>query len=433
MKKIYYFLDLTQRAPLRLSSGEGEKTDSDIRLDSRELPYIPGTSLTGVLRSRMSDKDAKVIFGYIDIQKSIKTKTNVSSPSKLIVSDAVLAPETNPKTIMVLSRDGVGLDDWGQAIKHAKYDFQAVETDNKYHAVLEWSGDKKSEHEEIDLLIEPLLRSLVNEGISFGARTTRGYGEMDVEVRKKEFIFPDQLEEWLSYYPLSKRFGETDKGTPLEGKESTRTQTDISVSIFMKDSFNIRVNTSRAECLEDGTVPDSIPLMNSSNQPVIPGTVWAGVFRHHIHRLLRETGMTDTDYEKEIQRIDYDCFGISSDKKIAHKKSQISFSETKIEGGRANTITRNAVDRFTAAPKNTGLFTNQVWTGGKGILHIRLDDRIKKEDTLLLLAAFYDMGKGLMTIGGEAGIGRGIIEIDDLKIDGVSKKEILDTGCLNLE
>ena len=433
MKKIYYFLDLTQRAPLRLSSGEGEKTDSDIRLDSRELPYIPGTSLTGVLRSRMSDKDAKVIFGYIDIQKSIKTKTNVSSPSKLIVSDAVLAPETNPKTIMVLSRDGVGLDDWGQAIKHAKYDFQAVETDNKYHAVLEWSGDKKSEHEEIDLLIEPLLRSLVNEGISFGARTTRGYGEMDVEVRKKEFIFPDQLEEWLSYYPLSKRFGETDKGTPLEGKESTRTQTDISVSIFMKDSFNIRVNTSRAECLEDGTVPDSIPLMNSSNQPVIPGTVWAGVFRHHIHRLLRETGMTDTDYEKEIQRIDYDCFGISSDKKIAHKKSQISFSETKIEGGRANTITRNAVDRFTAAPKNTGLFTNQVWTGGKGILHIRLDDRIKKEDTLLLLAAIYDMGKGLMTIGGEAGIGRGIIEIDDLKIDGVSKKEILDTGCLNLE
>ena len=381
----------------------------------------------------MSDKDAKVIFGYIDIQKSIKTKTNVSSPSKLIVSDAVLAPETNPKTIMVLSRDGVGLDDWGQAIKHAKYDFQAVETDNKYHAVLEWSGDKKSEHEEIDLLIEPLLRSLVNEGISFGARTTRGYGEMDVEVRKKEFIFPDQLEEWLSYYPLSKRFGETDKGTPLEGKESTRTQTDISVSIFMKDSFNIRVNTSRAECLEDGTVPDSIPLMNSSNQPVIPGTVWAGVFRHHIHRLLRETGMTDTDYEKEIQRIDYDCFGISSDKKIAHKKSQISLSKTKIEGGRANTITRNAVDRFTAAPKNTGLFTNQVWTGGKGILHIRLDDRIKKEDTLLLLAAIYDMGKGLMTIGGEAGIGRGIIEIDDLKIDGVSKKEILDTGCLNLE
>ena len=37
-----------------------------------------------------------------------------------------------------------------------------------------------------------------------------------------------------------------------------------------------------------------------------------------------------------------------------------------------------------------------------------------------------------MTIGGEAGIGRGVIEIDDLKIDGVKKNEFLDTGCLKL-
>ena len=433
MKKIYYFLDLTQKAPLRLSSGEGEETDSDLRLDSRGLPYIPGTSLTGVLRSRMHEKDANLIFGYIDIGESSRTGTNVSAASRLIVSDAVLAPDTDPNTVMILSRDGVGIDDWGQAVKHAKYDFQAVETDGKYHAVLEWSGDDNSEKEEITLLIEPLLSSLVSEGISFGARTTRGYGEMDIEIRKKVFIFPEQTEEWLSYYPLSKRFGETDRGTPLEGKESARTQTDIEVSICMKDSFNIRVNTSRAECLEDGTVPDSVPLMNSGGQPVIPGTAWAGVFRHHMHRLLREAGMTGKDYEEEIQRIDYDCFGMSRDKKKpVHKKSQIIFSETKILGGRANTITRNAVDRFTAAPKNTGLFTNQVWTGGRGILHIRLTDRISVKDTLLLFAAIYDMGKGLMTIGGEAGIGRGVIEINNLKIDGVNKNEFLDTGCLKL-
>ena len=433
MKKIYYYMDLMQKAPLRLSSGGGEETDSDIRLDGRGLPYIPGTSLAGVLRSQMSKEGAKAVFGDIDIQESMRLNTNVTVASRLIVSDAVLAPEADQKEVMILGRDGVGLDDWGQAIKHAKYDFQAVETDQTYHAVLEWSGDEKSEKEEIEKLIEPLLRSLISEGASFGARTTRGYGKMDVVVWKKSFSFPEQTEEWLSYYPITQRFKAGEKGIRLTGEDIIQKYTYLIISFFMKDSFNIRVNTSRAECLEDGAVPDTIPLMNSKGRPVIPGTAWAGVFRHHMHRLLRESGLRGDEYEKEIQRLDYDCFGISSNKEIAHRKSRITFSETEIVGGRANTIMRNAVDRFTAAPKDTGLFTNQVWTGGEGALHIQIDNSISRNDVQLFLAAIYDMGDGLMTIGGEAGIGRGVIEINDLTINGVSKKDMLDSGDLKLD
>ena len=172
MKRIYYYLELNQTAPLRLGNGDGEETDSDLRLDGRGLPYIPGTSLAGVMRSRMSEEAAKKVFGYIDIQESIRNMDYEPEPNRLIVSDAVLAPDADKDEVMITSRDGVGLDDWGQAIRGAKYDFQVVETDQSYYAVLEWFGNEKEEEVEIDKLIEPLLIGMVSENVSFGARTT---------------------------------------------------------------------------------------------------------------------------------------------------------------------------------------------------------------------------------------------------------------------
>lgn len=433
MKRIYYYLELTQKAPLRLSNGDGEETDSDLRLDARGLPYIPGTALAGVLRSYMTEEDAKRIFGDVDIQESIKTKENAASSSKLIVSDAVMAPDAEFKDVSIMNRDGVGLDDWGQTIKGAKYDFQVVETTRPYYAVLEWFGDETSEKTEIQGLIEPLLQRLSKKDISFGARTSRGYGEMLMQIQKKEFEYPRDLKEWLDYYPLKERFRKEQAGNPLEGKNEGNNYTEIKVHIVMEGSFNIRVNTARAECLPDGSIPDSVPLMNAQGKPVIPGTAWAGAFRHHIHRILRESGMTGSSYEEQIKRIDYECFGMSHKKELAHKKSPISFFETAIEGGMANTITRNAVDRYTAAPKNTGLFTNQVWTGGEGCLRICIDNKVSESDVELLLTAIYDMGLGLLTIGGEAGIGRGIIKVTELEINGITRNEILDTGLMRLQ
>lgn len=433
MKKIYYYLVLKQKSPLRLSDGDGEETDSDIRLDSRGLPYIPGTSLAGVLRSFLEEEKAKRIFGDIDIPESVWTNTNVAMSSRVIVSDAVMAPETEKSHAVILNRDGVGLDDWGQAIKGAKYDFQAIETDRPYYAVLEWTGDDAEEDEEINEIIEPLLRSLKNGGVSLGARTTRGYGEMAMDIRKKVFTFPEQVEEWLSYYPLTERFDAEETVEALNDADTpfSAMYHNIRIEFVMHDSFNIRVNTARAERLEDGTVPDSIPLMDSKGRPVIPGTAWAGAFRHHMHRILRECNLDSDAYENEVRRMDYECFGLSQERGKTHIKSRVHFSETTIEGGNVNTIMRNAVDRFTAAPKNTGLFTNQVWTGGTGALRIRIDHRVSNQDIRLILAAVYDLGHGLLTIGGEAGIGRGVIGITNLVLDGQDKNELLKSGRID--
>lgn len=426
MKKIYYYINLLQTSPLRISSGDGVDTDSDLRLDRRKRPFIPGSSLTGVIRSYFEEDDARYLFGDVDINKSIKLKDNIATESRLIVSDAVLADSVTIEDIMVSSRDGIGLDDWGLSIPGAKYDFQVVEGQNDliYHAVIECSSDLEDDISHIEEVFEPKLKEMIHSGIRVGARTSRGYGDMKMSVIKREFTFPNDIDEWLEYRPMNIRFGTDIKGIKLEGTKADSNYTVIKMSLKMKDSFNVRMRTTMTEPLEDGSIPKSVFLCNSKGIPVIPGTAWAGAFRHHMRQLLRECAGIDAKYEM-LEELDYKVFGKGTKAKN-HASSNVSFSEMPIHGGCANSLTRNAVERFTAAPMNKAVYTYQVWTGGEGELKIIVkNNKVPRLYMQLLIAAIYDLNCGLLSIGGEANIGRGIVEVKKLSINDVDYTEQL--------
>ena len=57
------------------------------------------------------------------------------------------------------------------------------------------------------------------------------------------------------------------------------------------------------EQYDEGTI-DAVPLKNSKDEVVIPGTTWAGVFRHHMERILNQL---DTDSIKRIGDIFPKC------------------------------------------------------------------------------------------------------------------------------
>ena len=68
--------------PLAVGTGEASiMTDSEVAVDYNGMPYIPGTSLTGVLRNAVKDEPGTDrIFGSV-------SKENLSG-SMIIVSDA---------------------------------------------------------------------------------------------------------------------------------------------------------------------------------------------------------------------------------------------------------------------------------------------------------------------------------------------------------
>lgn len=181
----------------------------------------------------------------------------------------------------------------------------------------------------------------------------------------------------------------------------------------MCDSFSVRVYTTAIVPTEEEAVPNQIALENKTGDAVIPGTSLAGCFRHYMRQLATGCGLG----EPVCQQID-SLFGIAENSK---KRSAISFSEAVVGTKERITMTRNAIDRFTNAPRNQGLFTTSVARGGKASVTILLPENTASVLRRLLAASINDLNQGLLTLGGEAGVGRGICRVTQLTVNGKEK------------
>ena len=91
-------------------------------------------------------------------------------------------------------------------------------------------------------------------------------------------------------------------------------------------------------------------------------------------------------------------------------------------------VTRTALERFTAAPRNRALFTSEVAVGGTGELAVTIPSDTPARVKGLLGAALCDLHLGLLGFGGENGIGRGMAEITRLTVNGTDRTEALAAG-----
>ena len=429
--RVYYQCVFQQQSPLRVSNGGGGETDADVITDIRGLPFIPGTSIAGVLRRQCLSLGTdgnlvKSLFGDVD-----QTSKDIRE-SKVMVSDATLPDSAEENAdFQIRPRNSVHLNDndRGTAKKGELCDFETVECRLPYTAVIELS-DTAGEW-EIKAL-EAALSHWAREGVSFGARTARGYGKTSVSVSKRSFCFPEQLGEWVTFDPFaSDSFaGRGFDAEPLEAKRpNADPQVEIVVSFRMKGTFSVRKYTTELPKEGRRVAPDYSPLSNMEKLPVIPGTSWAGSFRHHMRLLARQTQRDPEAREEKLERIDA-LFGKTEGVK---QRSKIRFSETAVEGSEQYPITRIAVDRFTNAPRSARLFTSGVAWGGTGTLTVTLPSGTDAWLLRLLSAALNDLDLGLMTIGGEANVGRGLCELTSVRVNGAEKLDAVracDTGYL---
>ncbi len=397
MKKTYYQIRLTQRAPLCITNGEGEISDLDLLLDSRGLPFLPGSAIAGLLRSLTDEESAKTLFGYI----TTVANDAEQQESRLIVSDASLPKSAE---VAVTERDGVGVDETtGSAKNGAKYDFQVVETDAPYTGVLELTYQESED--ETPALLRELMERVAAEGLSAGHRTSRGYGKLDAEICIKTFDLsdPEQLEAWLDFDPF--REDAFDDAQKVEAAAGSASRTVYEAELALTGNFTVRVYST-----EPGQA-DMRPLKSSKGRPVIPGTSWAGVFRHRMLELVQQ--FPDA-FEATADDVN-EWFGSSTEQK---QRSKIEFAETRIEDGSELTVTRVALDRFTMAPKQSALFTSAVWTGGKGTLAVSIPKDAPDALQRLIEACLLDLHNGLLSFGGEGSVGRGTAVMTALRKDG---------------
>lgn len=406
MFRHYYQLEFTQRSPLRIGTGFGQESDSDVIRDRRGMPFLPGSSIAGLLRCMIDPGKAETLFGYVHLNGEVQD-------SQILISDGTLPDDAQ---VRVSIRDGVGLNERKTAKSRAKYDFQTVETDKPYRAVLELTDPEYKPE------LESALARWVAQGVSVGARTTRGYGRMEVSVRDRSFeLSKDSLKDWLVFDPFAE--GAFQDCPPWEpGPAQADGLLVLHAALQIQGSFSVRANTSALVEPGDTVSPDTVPMENREGKPVIPGTSWAGAFLHRMRALAEDLGL-GADAKAEIDAL----FGTEQDQK---RRSDIRFSETALADSQRMWVTRTAIERYTAAPRNRALFTSEVAVGGTGTLTITLPKETASRLKGLLGAALCDLHLGLFGIGGESGVGRGAARITGLTVNGADRTRALLDGSV---
>lgn len=382
MEHIYYRSVFRLRSPLSLGSGLNDNTDSDVLLDSRKRPFIPATSIAGVIRHSIADKGtADRLFGSIEGEGAV---------TRVITYDAVCG-----ERFTVTARDSVRLRD-KVAEDTGKFDFEAVETGAEFVGYIEITDNA----DNADEIIRGALGKINAGALRFGHKTTRGYGAVEI-AECLRLAFTD-VDKWLDFDMFDGECWNSAEKIELGSDSETA---KITLKLKQRGGLSIRSYTTKASDGE-AVAPDHEQLSLKNGIPVIPGTSWAGAFRE------RFCEFTDETTRDEL-------FGyIEGKKNSVNRKSRISFGESIIKNFESKLITRNSIDRYTCGTNDGALYTERTVYNGETELEITLSERPSDNAMAALIAVIADLDNGFLAVGGLTSVGRGLFSVEHIFVNG---------------
>ena len=218
---------ITIEAETPLAIGSGKKsilTDAAINRDANDLPFIPGTTLAGLIRHAIDEKLANRLMGFIK-KKNDKNGEYEVEGSRLIVTEAKLL-NRNGKAIDGLLNLETACDDEDRAFlkdfKHApirqhakinhrgvtedkgKFDEEVVPKGARFCFEMELMANPQNKEElaEYKQNFEDLLGILVADGFRVGGKSRNGFGKIEVVgkaclYRELDLSLPADLDLYL--------------------------------------------------------------------------------------------------------------------------------------------------------------------------------------------------------------------------------------------
>lgn len=421
-KVIYIKGKLKLLSPLLVGNGEKEFTNNDLIKDTNGNSFIPGTSIAGSVRNHIKEilnemqESIDILFGG---------EKAGSNQSLLYFYDSTL---TKKGTISM--RDGIAVNNFTKVAdtkEYAKYDYQILERDNEFDFRLELClrNSLKAKEKDILKILSIIISELGKGNIYVGAKKNRGLGDIkliDTEILKFDFDKSETKENLLKEFlefSWDEEFSKVSKEAFESGNEfmdlvkkceNMNINTHIKVPLKVRDTIFIR------NYIVKSTDVDAEQL-NYNGRLIIPGTTWAGAIRHRMFIILYDLGLTEKQAKEKIEEL----FGhINKNKKA--KASRIRFRDS-IDSNKSKfiNISRTKIDRFTGGACSKALFEERVAVNGDISLDIYIKDQKQWEMGLLILS-IYDLMSGMLAIGGEASVGRGLVVAED---DFFIKKELI--------
>lgn len=449
--------------PLAVGSGEKDMiTDAMIATDANGLPYIPGTSIAGVLRSMVtsSGTDSKEIDKVFGFQKKddgcgseiIFTEAKILNHAGEVV-DGLKPLEIQADSLLrhyqtLPIRQHVRMTDRGTAEDKGKFDEQVVYAGTRFCFEIEMVSDGSNANR-----FATILRHIFNRNFRIGSGTRSGFGEVkvvDLKVMTLNLKNPSDLSIYLAKTSnLNTDFWTTHKDELNE--DLTQLISNLTTDSDNTDYFTYTLSLTPDSFFLFGSgfgddKADMTPVKEEKviwdikaghleghldNELVlIPATSVKGALAHrvafHWNRMngvfADDLSRQDIKREEAVGKKNYavktlfGSEGESDDKEIT--RGNVIFSDviqaTELKDKLFNHV---AIDRFTGGTIEGALFSEKV-TYGKGTtftMTISVDQkglkRVCEQPEKVLEAleqALQDICDGMLPLGGGVNRGHGI-------------------------
>ncbi len=440
-----------------IAIGTGDKdfiTDSPVLKDINGLPYIPGTSLAGVVRHAIGEEDAKLFFGYND-----RSNSKNSIGSEIIFTNAIMIGENGDvldglqevdfkgefyehfKTLPIRQHNRINHK--GVVENAGKFDEQIVYKGTRFCFEIEKVSDRAKDEN-----FEKVIAKLFSKELRIGSGTRSGFGEIEVKSYKAAYLDLTNEEHLKAYLNKSSSLIDQDFWNTNIVKEETEKYNSLSVGddwveyklILKADDFFLFGSGFGNDDADMTPVRESIIEWNGNiprfkhNYILLPATSVKGTISHrvafHYNKLsgVFADKITEEKYTEHVgsnNKAVRALFGSEGEKDNSNTKDtdnkqqrgNVLFSDLIIQSDsiKKKILNHVAIDRFTGGAIDGALFQEEVLYGGDTIFEMKmLLDKASCEtttdnDSENIIKAFEnaltDISIGMLPLGG--GVNRG--------------------------
>lgn len=451
---------LQAKTPLLIGSGNKTiKTDSQINLDCNGLPFIPGTTLAGVLRHSFEE----TLEGeYYDINQMFGSHDQ-NTGSRLIVSEAKILDQDGDVIDGLLDttlwkkerqdffkhfnalpiRQHAKIGHRGTTVEGGKFDEEVIFKGARFcfemELVSNCADDEKFFKRALDIIC--------GDTFWIGGKTNSGYGKVEaVQCKYKKIDFSDSAQ-FDAYLGKSAKinykwdaYAEYDKQPIDSGLTKYKMELQPEDFIFFSSGFGNEKadNTSVKEIFIQWDSDCKAHFVGAEKSILIPASSVKGAIAHrtafHYNKLKGILAEKTSDLESVTGKNNTAVkmlFGSEGDKQggntINKRKGVVTFSDV-LREKKSTTIDKVfnhvAIDRFTGGTIDGALFNGEyLYAKDETItleifLHESRIDEDKENVVKAFESALKDVRDGILPLGGGVTKGNGLFNCKSLTKNG---------------
>ena len=424
-----YLCGITLEATTPIAAGSGTEnilTDSLVALDYNGLPYIPATSIAGVVRHTLNGTDAKDLMGYQDEDKGqgsnvIFTEAKILDSKGIPVDGFALERKTKDPLLREYAqlpiRQHVRINERGTAEKGGKFDNQIVYAGSRFYFEVEILLTK----EQNETSAQKILDIVQGKEFRLGGGTRNGYGKVTVVSMKKLFLnleTPAQLQLYLdkpSNLEQSLAWKKWEAETP-QTKSGFGTKYELTLipdNFFLFGSGMGNENVDMAPVKEKKVIWTGENGTLSDEMTLIPATSVKGALRHRtVYYYNKNLGRFADRWNGEVENLAEEADNVLFGYETADiQKPGVLFFDDVIEHNLGGKILNHvAIDRFTGGALEGALFDEEPLYGDqkKFSMEILLKGEVKPAYKEAFEMALRDLCQGLLPLGGGVNRGNGV-------------------------